>query len=790
MEDLQDKIIELMDLFDGEVTTADKIDRPERALEKEAIDDFMKRNPMAGGGMLVQPSADGSRPGYADKSGRETVHLVNETGNPNHSGIYRTTNLKTGSVSYRGGFTRRGKGGRQTTPFRKTIKEARADLDKALEIPKGKSMIELQKEKGAGNLLNDKKFMNELENAFEEVSKLEKKGYGNIDNIVKKYQKKFYVKKGSKTISGSTVQKGTYNVFTKTLATEIREYAKDLEIYNLENPKIEKAIEAYKKIKKPVRGTYDKPGTLELIAKRFDLDKDNFGRYLTKLNERNYIPIADADEYTKAIRDAEKKALKKFSDRYFERVLSAPMTSGKYFAEAGDDEVVRLQKSHLGDKLTQDVKTSNIGYAAQEINQEVLKEIDLEMRKINKQLANLYKNKPAGYKEKMDILNRQGTDLAAVSKGYKKFEAIDPDTGKKFVINFSSPSQEFDPGGVLGEDVKLADIDKQDKALVRDLKKDAMQSATKTKAQVQTDIDIIKQNLFDYTKGQSQQVKGLSAYMKENNPLIKCKLANGVNCNDPRAYQASLNELSVKAAQGDTQAASALKNFSAKAATAGRFIKTSLGPLAIAAEFALEGGIALNTTLSEGVPFKQAFADSYINKYAFGPKIQINKEAEIAKEMAKGEEFAMAKRGERMLLPQSATADAQRLKKREEEMKALYPQLDMVNLPNKEIDELLSAQGVYSPFTLGFGMQQRQPGIGDMKYNEDVAYDQIRDFFNKGVEDEIKKQQFQSIADAGGVANLAGGGIAKIAGVDQGPPPESGPNSQGLQGLLNRVKNT
>ena len=65
MNDLESKIIELMDLFDGEVTTADKIDRPERALEKEAYDDFNKRNPMAGGGMLVQPSADGSRPGYA-----------------------------------------------------------------------------------------------------------------------------------------------------------------------------------------------------------------------------------------------------------------------------------------------------------------------------------------------------------------------------------------------------------------------------------------------------------------------------------------------------------------------------------------------------------------------------------------------------------------------------------------------------------------------------------------------------------------------------------------------------
>ena len=52
MEDLQDKIIELMDLFDGEVTTADKIDRPQQALDREAYKDFMDRNPMAGGGRI------------------------------------------------------------------------------------------------------------------------------------------------------------------------------------------------------------------------------------------------------------------------------------------------------------------------------------------------------------------------------------------------------------------------------------------------------------------------------------------------------------------------------------------------------------------------------------------------------------------------------------------------------------------------------------------------------------------------------------------------------------------
>ena len=66
MSDIQEKILELMDLFDeDEVTTANKIPRPQSSLDKEAFDDFNIRNPLAGGGMLVQPSADGSRPGYS-----------------------------------------------------------------------------------------------------------------------------------------------------------------------------------------------------------------------------------------------------------------------------------------------------------------------------------------------------------------------------------------------------------------------------------------------------------------------------------------------------------------------------------------------------------------------------------------------------------------------------------------------------------------------------------------------------------------------------------------------------
>ena len=58
------------------------------------------------------------------------------------------------------------------------------------------------------------------------------------------------------------------------------------------------------------------------------------------------------------------------------------------------------------------------------------------------------------------------------------------------------------------------------------------------------------------------------------------------------------------------------------------------------------------------------------------------------------------------------------------------------------------------------------------------------------LQDYVKREdQMQAIADAGGVANLAGGGIAKVAGVDKGPAPVSGPNPQGLLSIKKRANN-
>ena len=72
--------------------------------------------------------------------------------------------------------------------------------------------------------------------------------------------------------------------------------------------------------------------------------------------------------------------------------------------------------------------------------------------------------------------------------------------------------------------------------------------------------------------------------------------------------------------------------------------------------------------------------------------------------------------------------------------------------------------------------------------NQNLPVDETVDILG-GYDKILQDAGFGAIAEAGGVANLAGGGIAKQAGVSSGPAPEAGPNSQGLLSLKNRVRN-
>ena len=90
----------------------------------------------------------------------------------------------------------------------------------------------------------------------------------------------------------------------------------------------------------------------------------------------------------------------------------------------------------------------------------------------------------------------------------------------------------------------------------------------------------------------------------------------------------------------------------------------------------------------------------------------------------------------------------------------------------------------YTPLGLNqlfpaLGLQSREFGVDPVtgKYDQD-----------RGLQDYTNYLRTLRFADTFR-DEKAGGGIAKLAGVDSGPPPSSGPNSQGLQRLMKRVRN-
>ena len=168
-----------------------------------------------------------------------------------------------------------------------------------------------------------------------------------------------------------------------------------------------------------------------------------------------------------------------------------------------------------------------------------------------------------------------------------------------------------------------------------------------------------------------------------------------------------------------------------KSGKAVKFLKGVLGPAAILGEVVFEGGAAANKFM-EGMPLKQALGESYLN-YALGPKLKIDVEAERAKEMAKGEEYAMAERGRRKapFMAQSAQADELRRKKAIKKMEEVYP-------TSSESDINLALQNA--------DMTQQETGM---------TYPEIQDYIKR-------EDQMQAIAEAGGVSKMATGGLANL----------------------------
>tara|TARA_R110000782_G_scaffold55983_1_gene117636 strand:- start:120 stop:2249 length:2130 start_codon:yes stop_codon:yes gene_type:complete len=107
------------------------------------------------------------------------------------------------------------------------------------------------------------------------------------------------------------------------------------------------------------------------------------------------------------------------------------------------------------------------------------------------------------------------------------------------------------------------------------------------------------------------------------------------------------------------------------------------------------------------------------------------------------------------------------------------------------------AADIVNPFTKDVPFlserQQEAKKLREMSEEKLDAYNKARGFtiedIQQGTSPQIRETMNYLGTDVTGQGfgqSFAGGGIAKIAGIDQGPAPTSGPNSQGLPGLLKR----
>jgi hypothetical protein len=138
--DLVDKIIELTDLFDDNVlTTADKISPPEpkqEVLDREAINEFMKRNPMAYGGRIPFADAGTVDPKNKVKKGQDLgegiaqrLKYTNEKGE--NTIRYVTSGIKDDPIKEHKTF-------KEAKDYRKMLIKKYGEPGTALEEYKGK----------------------------------------------------------------------------------------------------------------------------------------------------------------------------------------------------------------------------------------------------------------------------------------------------------------------------------------------------------------------------------------------------------------------------------------------------------------------------------------------------------------------------------------------------------------------------------------------------------------------------------------------------------------------------
>ena len=752
-KDLSQKIIELMDLFDGEVTTADQIDRPQQALDREAIIDFNKRNPMAGGGMLVQPSADGSRPGYAkddklptkkNQIGKDDfINLVNQNKDKTYNEFVEILkNYKT----------------KDNKPFTKNIIADRLryyNLSGSFQPKPALGRSEESKEKR--RIAENKRYYEKkkTEEGRAEIKKQKQK------QKAKEYQLKGMdppATKADEAIFKDTVTTAKNNVNGEGRFSITSGYEKSMKGKDFFSNKI--------KIKDNQTG---KTFTYNTFKKYVNKNSKSFG--IKNYNEaikpyRQKFFINDVPNLRNNINSVlipgwtggdPRTAVTIQHD--FGRQNNPLKTSLAFF----DDNTKEYKIRSDFEKSWEKSKTSKTPLADKKKAFNVFKE---DIAKLNIQSSPSMVARERFFGKELDLTKaiRKAKDQGAkIPKGtFKKASEFE----KQILQNIQSYSKlkqcrvNQADGGRIGfalSDECIRDGLKEQKIKAQKGNKKAARQLLKT-AEVASRGKLLKNFLGPGAILGEAVFEGaiIGNKVLGGKPLDQAWAESYLSYLDPRKYSGQLDPMLME--REDMLQSTADKNI----------LKSGFAAqdqLSFANEAAAEAKRA--KTADRMDEYFPAAADAREQaRFADQSADIISSEAfkdasNVAQEYLQGQSGQQQAKLGVLSVPQGDDADNLRRLKANKAMKELYPQLDFANLSNKEIDKQLADSGVYSPYTLGFGMQQRQPGIRDnMKYNEDLAYDELREYFNRMVDKDIKSQQMQAIANAGGVSNLAKGGRA------------------------------
>ena len=806
--------------------------------EIEAINQFMLRNPRvekAGGGMLVQPSDDGSRPGYMGKnvmSGSpaqqaENIRRQNESfkkiSDLFKNKDYTSLKLATRPARIEAG-TQQDTGGKLNTNQQKQIKEAIEGGDKTQKtfakklnisqkeflegIKKSKSKISLEKSESMKKMrftpdvqLQQKMFYEILENP---------------NATVQSMAKKFKVAEKEITKKSSQLLKNVYTqnvAITKTPAFDIDSRGKaTLKSW---------LPDQYESTKNFLNNFSDINGLKKVQT-------ENMGILLANAYRDQPKKYADAMKTLTAYNDF-KNSLPKGLKVDLDHPLSKEFIKGSPLSKADPSKLLYVSPVD---------RNFNRGFKKQ----------------IGDRYAKaLLRGDKTAIKNIRTLADKVGVNIGDVKGSKLTFGTSKFDKNKNFALEYFKNLKEQN---LVADNLKNLQKTKEGKQLIKD-------------------ANFKQGQIKPITKVDKKTSKALQSFFKRNG--IKCNLANGINCGQPEAYVKSINELKAKAAAGDKAAAKKLVEVTKGMSKGGKLLRSLIGPGAILFEPVYEGVVAANKVL-DGKPLNQAWAESYLSyldservdpktlkreemlyRQIEGPerkvkggqgtvtdKINIdaggasklrplfaaedtmaafekakkekrrgefisrkdieNKAAADIRDMrktgsinfaqqtindpatqealSKAQEYIAAKRGAASSIPQSAMADERR---RREAMKA-DGMLTIEDAKN-ELQDMGDYYGQgYTPFGLNklfeeAGMQN--PGYGITKVGPATGkYNQAQ-----GLQDYLNSMRMQNIADAGGVANMAGGGIAGLSGGDKsGRPPESGPASQGLRSLFNNGK--